>query len=268
MSIKSAQVDFKLSKLLSMKSKLFLNSVLLTGTIATAALVPVSSVFAASLELALVIDGSGSVSSADFALQKNAYVNIFSNNFATNFLSGDVDTVYASFWQFASNVVEEVGVTTINSDATAQAFADLINANTSQLGGSTNTAGAINAAANSILNNGITADRQVIDLSSDGIPDSQSAALTAATNALNQGIRTNTLFVGTSTTGQANLAAIATAGGGTAFVANNFAQYEAALREKLRVEIIDPEATPEPASIVGLLTFGVVGLSFKRLKKG
>ncbi|MBR8831652.1 MAG: hypothetical protein N5P05_001091 [Chroococcopsis gigantea SAG 12.99] len=250
-----------------MKSKFFLKSILATGIVGATTLVPVSALLAASVEIGFLIDGSGSVSPSDFALQKDAYVNLFSNNFATNFLSGDVDTLYASFWQFSSNVVEEVGFTTIDSDATALAFANLINANTTQLSGGTDTAEGINTVANALLTNGITADRQVIDLSSDGIPNSQSDALTAATNALANGIKTNTLFVGTDPTGQANLADIAAAGGGTAFIANNFIQYENTLKVKLESDIGPRPTTPEPASILGLLTVSVLGLGVKGAKK-
>jgi hypothetical protein len=249
-----------------MKSKFVFNSILVTGIVSAATLVPISSILAASLEIGFVIDGSGSISSSDFALQKNAYVNLFSNNFATNFLTGGVDTLVASFWQFASGTIQEVGWTTVNSNATALAFANLINTNTTQTGGGTNTAGAINTVANSILTNGITTDKQLIDLSSDGIPNSQPAAVTAATNALANGIVTNTLFVGTNPTGQANLSAIASAGGGTAFIANSFIEYETTLEEKLRVDINGP-TIPEPSSILGLLTVGLLGLGVKNSKK-
>ncbi len=249
-----------------MKSKFLFNSILATGIVGAATLVPISSVLAASVEIGFVIDGSGSVSGPDFELQKDAYVNIFSNNFATNFLSGSVDTLFASFWQFSSSTIEEVSWTTITNDMEALAFANLIDANTIQSGGGTDTAGAINTVANSILTNGIDADNEVIDLSSDGIPNSQSDALIAATNALANGIQVNTLFVGTIPAGQANLAAIAAAGGGTAFVANNFAQYEAALIEKLETDIGGVQ-TPEPASILGLLTVGLLSLGVRSLKK-
>lgn len=241
-------------------------TVLVSSLVTLGILAPAQSLLAASLELGLVIDGSGSVSSSDFALQRDAYVNIFSNDFVGNFLTGDVDTVYISFWQFASSVQEEVTWTTIQTNAEAQAFANAI-ASVTQLGGGTNTAGAINTVANSILSNAFDGDSEVIDLSSDGIPNDQAAAVAAASNAFSNDIVTNTLFVGTGTTGQSNLAAIAAAGGGTSFVANSFAQYEEALTEKLELEFNGGPTTPEPASILGLLTLGSLGLTLKSKKK-
>ncbi|MEL4895764.1 PEP-CTERM sorting domain-containing protein [Crocosphaera sp. Alani8] len=225
---------------------------------------------AASVELGLVVDGSGSVSGGDFAFQRDAYVNIFTNDFAGNFLTGDVDTVFVSFWQFSSGLDLEVDWTAITNNAEAIAFANLI-APVTQNGGGTNTGGAISGVAASILSNAFDGDSEVIDISTDGSPNSQTAAESAASAAfLDNGIVTNTLFVGTSTSGAASNAAIATAGGGTAFTANSFAEYEVALVEKLEAEIIDPDPSPpvpEPGTILGLLAVGGLGLGLKRKKQ-
>jgi hypothetical protein len=239
---------------------------LVSSFVALGILAPAQSLLAASLEIGLVIDGSGSVSSSDFALQRDAYVNIFNNDFVGNFLTGDVDTVYASFFQFASSTQQEVGWVTIQTNADAQAFASAISSVT-QLFGGTNTAGAINTVANSILTNAFDGDSEVIDLSSDGFANDQVAAEAAAANALSDGIVTNTLFVGTDPFGQAALADIAAAGGGTDFVANSFDEYEDALTEKLESEV-NGGTIPEPASILGLLTLGGLGLTLKSKKKG
>ncbi len=78
---------------------------------------------AAIIELALVIDGSGSISRPDFALQTGAYNNIFSNNFLDNFVNQG-DTLYAAAYQFSSSSTAalEIGWTLIDSNAAAAAF--------------------------------------------------------------------------------------------------------------------------------------------------
>ncbi|MGK7880106.1 MAG: DUF1194 domain-containing protein [Crocosphaera sp.] len=209
-----------LENFISMKNvTLPVKGILVTSLVTLGTLASNEALLAASVELGLVIDGSGSVDQDDFELQRDAYVNIFTNDFATNFLTGDVDTVIASFWQFSSGLVQEVGWTTITIDEEAEDFANLI-ATVTQDGGGTNTGGAISGVAASILGNGIASDSQTIDISTDGVPDSQADAELAASNALSNGIVTNTLFVGTSASGAASNAAIAAAGGGLAFTAN------------------------------------------------
>ena len=235
-----------------------------TAVVTFGTLLPAQALWAASVELGLAIDGSSSISGTQFTLQRNAYVNIFSNNFAENFLSGDVDTLYVSFWQFASTVREEVSWTTIKNNTEAQNFANLISVVT-QIGGGTATGLAIDTIANSILTNGLNGDSKVIDISTDGLPNNQTQAINAATNAFSNGITVNTLFVGTSTLGRTQNAAVAAAGGGIAFTANSFDEYEAALFEKLQVEIGGgpSQPVPEPTSLMAILGLAIVGAGSK-----
>ena len=116
---------------------------------------------AINLELALVIDGSGSISSTDFNLQKTAYVNAINAVLPTN------GSVAVGVWQFSSGVSSVFTTTVISSLADRALLTGTISA-MSQLGGNTAIGSGISAAATALLNNLIASDRQVIDVSTDG----------------------------------------------------------------------------------------------------
>ena len=89
----------------------------------------------ATTALALNIDGSGSISAADFALQKQGYINALNDLYTNN------PNLYGQnaigIWQFASNVVNELGLTQIDNAADLAIVTGALNAMV-QLG--TNTA--------------------------------------------------------------------------------------------------------------------------------
>lgn len=102
---------------------------------------------AATIELALVIDGSGSISAANFALQRQAYFNVLGDPSVLP-LDG---SVAIGVWQFATGVSQVFAM----SEITAANINTLRNAiNTmAQLGGNTNIAGSITTASNAIFGN-------------------------------------------------------------------------------------------------------------------
>jgi Protein of unknown function (DUF1194)/PEP-CTERM motif len=217
---------------------------------------------AKSIGIALLIDGSGSIGAADYALQVQAYQNVLSGTFFTDeVLSRGFDTIEFNTWIFATGVVACGGPTTVTSNATSTAYGNVI-AGCAQTGGSTNTALAINTATAWLSS--LTVDRTVTDISTDGDPCCGGSAVQDAIDAGNAsraaGHRVNAIGVGGPSI--ATLNAITDAGGGnplSGFVltAANFADFEAALRQKI------PREIPVPGTLL-LLGMGLLGLGARR----
>ena len=120
------------------------------------------------IEMSMLIDGSGSVGSANFQTQMQAYQSVFSNSFYTNFLNPG-DQLYVSAYQFATNVTLEQSTFLIDSDASATAFGTVLG-NLVWDAGWTNTGAAIVEALNDLNGNSVNGDRRLIHMVTDGNP--------------------------------------------------------------------------------------------------
>jgi len=204
---------------------------------------------AKAVTIGIAIDGSGSISVADFALQKTAYANLFST-IATN------GTVAVAVVQFASTVQNVFSLTTISSVAQRNALVAAFN-NLDQIGTTTAIGDAIKSLTTSILGAAsLPAGKKLIDVSTDGDSNEGANPVKAAKKAVAGGIdAVNCLGVG----GAANCDF--TAGTGSfALTSPTFAQFEAALRTKLEREDV---IVPEPATLA-LFAFGVAALGAAR----
>ena len=214
-----------------------------------AALLALTSAAHGVVFLGLAIDGSGSISGANFALQRNAYASVLANDIPTD------GSVGVGVWQFSSSVSQVHATTLINSQAALDSLVASLNAMT-QLGGGTNIGIAIDAAANSILAAGGAGDKYVIDVSTDGFG---SGAVTAATNALAAGVdNVNGLGIGAG----ANLNFVMGPDSFATQVAS-FADFETALSQKIKTETGQtpngpPTAgVPEPSAAFPILLLGL-----------
>ncbi len=133
-------------------------------------------------DICIALDGSGSMGSDNFDIQKNATAQQVEDGTIV-----PVDgTVAISVVRFASSATVEVSRTVIDSAATASAVADQIR-NIAYTGGTTNMTAAISTCANE-LNLSNTAGKQIIDLSTDGEPDSLTNTIAAADGAIADGV--------------------------------------------------------------------------------
>lgn len=222
---------------------------------------PISSAKAAVIELALVIDGSTALGQTNFELQRDAYASIFSDDFFTNYVSS-TDTLYVSVYQFSNQVSEVATSVLIDSDTAADSLATTIAAMTYLTGGSTRVGNAVNYAVEDLITNTVTSDRMVIDVSIGTTPYYNASAISAASNAVGEGVTVNAIGVG-SAVSETFLQSFTTAGNGFYMTATNFQTFEDALAQKLYKEVY-LQSVNAPASMFGVFVLAVFGFFIRR----
>lgn len=222
------------------------------------------------LELALLVDVSGSVDSTEFATQRDGYVSaLTSQAFLDAVTAGNYGQVAITFmyWSGSSQQSQVVGWTLINDAASATAFANAISAASRPFSGLTAPGSAINAIVPTFASNGFEGTFQKIDVSGDGSQNDGASTSTAVQNALLAGIdQINGLPIGNQTL--VNWYAANVLGGAGAFnePASSFSVFQPALLLKLDREVTESSPVPEPSSF---LLFGgsLLGAAWLRKRR-
>jgi hypothetical protein len=218
------------------------------------------------LELALLVDVSGSISTSEFNLQRQGYVNAFSSAAVYNKIQdGAIGSIAATliYWSSEDQQVQSVGWTKISDQASSEAFAAAIGAAGRPFSGLTATGSAINFATPLFDNNGFDGTRLVMDVSGDGEQNDGSSTSAARDAAAAAGITINGLPIGGASLSSWYAANVVTADG-FLVSANGFADFEAALNDKLIREIAPQIPLPAPAL---LLMSGLAGLGLLRNRR-
>lgn len=131
------------------------------------------------IDLALVINGSGSISPEDFTLQKEGIKAALQNSFI---IPRD-GTIAITLIQYAENTTQvHIPYTVIDDEGDAANLVSQVDA-VVQIGGLTNPGDGINAATEVLNDAGDPAREQVICLSTDGLPNSGADVATALNGA-------------------------------------------------------------------------------------
>ncbi len=218
------------------------------------------------LELALLVDVSGSISTSEFNLQRQGYVNAFSSAAIYNKIQGGaIGSIAATliYWSGENEQAQAVGWTKISDQASSLAFANAIGAAGRPYSGLTAPGSAISFAQPLFDNNGFEGTRLVMDVSGDGQQNDGSSTAAARDAAAGAGITINGLPIGGTGLSTWYAANVVTADG-FLVSANGFADFESALNDKLIREIAPQIPLPAPAL---LLMSGLFGLGLLRNRR-
>lgn len=230
------------------------------AAISTVAMATSASAVPIKTGLSVVIDGSGSISSTDFNLQKSAYASVFGDS-SVLVANG---AVVVNVIQFSDSAQVEQTAIRISSEADRTTLINAINA-MSQLNGLTAIGDGINLGRSNMdtFLSGVAASEKdasltkIIDVSTDGGNNSGADPVAATDNAIAGGYSAvNCLAVGA---GDCSFMT----GDGTVFSATSFGDLEPVLEEKVRQELGTDVPTPSALALLGPALIGL-GVAVRR----
>ena len=233
--------------------------------LASIAFAPAAHAVPVDLELQLLVDVSGSVNSNEFALQAQGYADAFRTAEVQNAISnGQIGSIAVQlvFWSGASQQSVAIDWVQLSTASDANSFADAILAAGRPFSGGTAIGNAIDFGVAQFAND-FEGTRNVIDVSGDGTAN---RARTAASRdaALAGGIDTiNGIAIGSESVRQFYEDNVIGGIGAFVLLASTFEDFDAAIRQKLLVEITAGNEVPLPGAVLFLVT-GAAGIASLR----
>jgi len=237
-------------------------------TLAVAALL-VSAVSAAPIQvgtrLSLVIDVSGSVDSTEYNLQMDGYGAAF-RNASNQALIINGNGIAVNYVFFASTATAASPWTLLNDVATINAFATLLEtiSRPSGLGTLTDIAAGMRSSLDSFANTTYTANRNIMDVSGDGISNDGVSPTGPRDAAANQGIVVNGVTIGGGATLSTYYTNNVITNDGFVEAAVGFDDFSSAINRKIFREL--GGEIPEPSTYAMMAT-GLLGLVYARRRK-
>ncbi len=228
-----------------------------------------------NIELALLVDVSGSVDASEFDLQMQGYANAFRSTEIQNLIVGNAAyggvAVNMVLWSSGSQQSQVIDWTLLTTPQDADDFATLIEGVSRPYNDLTAPGSAIqfattsNIAGVSIFNNGFTGTTLIVDVSGDGVANSGINTSSARNAALLAGVdRINGLAIGGQSLVTWYKNNVQGGDGSFTIQANTFQDFEDAIKQKLRLEL-QSSPVPEPSSAAVFL--GLTGLALLRLRR-
>ncbi len=222
------------------------------------------------VELQLLIDISGSVSSDEYNLQMLGYANAFeSENVQNAIINGTEGKIAVQLIMWSGKYSQQVMIdwSLIDSTESANTLSDEIANIARPFSGMTAIGSAVEYSYSLFENNGFNGTTQVIDISGDGTNNAGSSPSAATQTALNSGVDTINGIVITSDQGVIDQYYNEVIGGDTPFLLApaTFDDFQAAIEHKIVSEIEGTKpagavAIPEPTSfILFILSFTLIG---------
>jgi len=227
--------------------RIFCGAALLLGLIQGAA-----AQTAVDLQLALMVDASGSVNQYRFELQKRGYVAALRNpRILGAVLGGRTQSIAISMVQWTGPFLQVVVLpwTQLKDEASVMSAAAIVEKTPRQLfGGGTSISGAIDYAMAMFPESPFKAERQVIDISGDGSNNGGRSVVRARNEAVEKGVTINGLPILAVEPYLDQYYRDYVIGGPGAFmvVANDFESFGEAILKKMIVEIAANERRQGP----------------------